>query len=435
LAACTPPSAQLQKTSDGDAGTIISFTDLRGTLKPCGCSPDLRKGGVDRIAHHVLALQKRRSDLLILHAGNLILDDEGVPERQRDQITLRTRTLAASLKVIGVAAATLGEHDMSQGLDWLEKSVASLPMPLVATNVRGAQWARMTKPSLMLRAGGVRVGIIGLIPNGPDVTDYVEATRLTTKELRSKGADVIVALSSLGLRHSKKLMRKNVDVDLLIAAGQDLQALITDEMEPLGRGRVIQSHVQGSHISRTTIKLTPGRAAKMKHSLTELGWDRPSHVAVKALMTAYDGKLKAINLRSAGSLPALTPGQASYVGVEACLECHEETLPFWKADKHPVAWKTLENDGKTFDLSCVHCHTTGYGQAGGSILGALKNLKAVQCEVCHGPGSNHAEDGEAASISRSPTESLCVTCHNPKHSTRFNFKSYRKRLLVPGHGG
>ena len=91
LAACAPPSAQLQKTSDGDAGTIISFTDLRGTLKPCGCSPDLRKGGVDRIAHYILALQKRRSDLLILHAGNLILDDEGVPEKQRDQITLRTR--------------------------------------------------------------------------------------------------------------------------------------------------------------------------------------------------------------------------------------------------------------------------------------------------------------------------------------------------------
>ena len=99
-----------------------------------------------------------------------------------------------------------------------------------------------------------------------------------------------------------------------------------------------------------------------------------------------------------------------------------------------MAWKTLEDDGKTFDLECVSCHVTGYGEPGGSILGNLKNLTSVQCESCHGPGSIHAKDEDAASILLRPPESLCVTCHNPKHSTRFEYETYMSRLIVPGHG-
>ncbi|HIA04763.1 MAG TPA: hypothetical protein EYN66_23195 [Myxococcales bacterium] len=434
---CTPPTSQLKKTQiKSDQATIVTFTDLRGTLKPCGCSPDLRKGGVDRIAHHVDGIRESTPDALVLHAGNLLLDDEGIPKERKEQVALRTKTLAASLKVIGIAAATLGEHDLAQGLDWLTEKLTDIDMPIVATNVEGPQWAAMSKPYFLLRSGPVRVGVIGLLPPGPQVTNALEAATRACAKLREMGADVIVALSSLGLRYGKKLMRKKVDIDLIVAAGQTLKSLVSSEIESIGQGQLIQSHVQGGHIGVTTVHLPkkPNTTPKFAYQLTSLDWKRPSHEGVKTLMTNYDKALKTINLKSAGTLPELKPGQASYVGVDACLECHEEVQRFWKRDKHSHAWETLVKDGKTFDLECVSCHTTGYGIAGGSILGALKNLTDVQCEVCHGPGSIHAEDGEAASISKTPKESLCVTCHNPKHSTRFKFKTYRKRLIVPGHG-
>jgi hypothetical protein len=418
------------------SGIIVTFTDLMGTLKPCGCSPDLRKGGVDRIAHHVHGIREEHPDALVLHAGNLLLDEEGIPRVRRDQVALRTKTLAASLEVIGVAAATLGEHDLAQGMAWLQKHLPQVPVPIVATNVEGAQWASISKPYLRLNAGPVRVGVIGLLPKGPQVTDAVTAATQICAKLREQGVDMIVALSSLGLRYSKKFMRKNLDVDLIVAAGQTLQSLVSEDVEPLGRGHLIQNHVQGGHIGVTTVTLPtqPGTRMKLTYKLTSLGWNRPSHTGVKTLMSQYDKSLKVINLKSAGTLPALKPGQAFYVGVERCLECHEETKVFWDNDEHSKAWETLEKDGKTFDLECVGCHTTGYGKAGGSILGALKNLTDVQCEVCHGPGSIHVENGDGTNISKSPTESLCVGCHNPKHSTRFNFGKYRERIMVEGHG-
>ena len=45
------------------------------------------------------------------------------------------------------------------------------------------------------------------------------------------------------------------------------------------------------------------------------------------------------------------------------------------------------------------------------------------------------DDAEARrTIHRSPTEQLCVTCHNEHHSPRFDFATYRAKLIVPGHG-
>ena len=245
---------------------------------------------------------------------------------------------------------------------------------------------------------------------------------------------MIVALSSLGLRETKRLFRADLGIDVVVAAGQDLKAVVTDEVESAGTARLIQSHIQGSHVGRLELSVTAGAPVSLGWALQAILWDRPRHPDIAAVMKRYDADLEAINLKAAGTLPPLPAGAPSYVGQAKCLECHEQTQAFIAKDRHPLAWETLEKDGKTFDLECVSCHSTGYGQAGGSILGAMKGLVDVQCESCHGPGSRHADDGDTATIRRVVPESVCVTCHNPKHSTQFNYDTYRSRLLVPGHG-
>ena len=155
---------------------------------------------------------------------------------------------------------------------------------------------------------------------------------------------------------------------------------------------------------------------------------------VLSLMDAFDEELKTINLASVGKLPEPKPGEAVYVGVDECLGCHEETQTFWENDQHHHAWETLVDLKKTFDVECVSCHVTGYGKAGGSTLGKTKDREDVQCEACHGPGSIHAETGEASDIVADPGEDLCVTCHNAHHSPKFDFATWKRRIIVPGHG-
>jgi hypothetical protein len=64
-------------------------------------------------------------------------------------------------------------------------------------------------------------------------------------------------------------------------------------------------------------------------------------------------------------------------------------------------------------------------------------LQNIQCETCHGPGSLHVEkrgkESPLAVITKTP-ESVCVRCHNEKHSDTFEYKAYLRDVLGAGHG-
>lgn len=127
--------------------------------------------------------------------------------------------------------------------------------------------------------------------------------------------------------------------------------------------------------------------------------------------------------------------QPVFVGSARCEECHEEAYAFWKKTKHAVAWATLEDANKHFDLTCIGCHTIGYKQPGGFCrIADVANLKDVGCEMCHGPGSVHVEDSDASSIQLATTESTCTSlCHVPDHSDQFDYSTYLKRVTGEGH--
>ena len=117
------------------------------------------------------------------------------------------------------------------------------------------------------------------------------------------------------------------------------------------------------------------------------------------------------------------------------MDCHDDTAPFVASDPHYRAWATLEKAGKTRDLECVPCHTTGFREPGGSAFDNLKGFVNVQCEACHGAGSKHVQaDGDGGGLVGEPAAAVCGKCHTPEHSPRFEYKSYRGRLRVPGHG-
>lgn len=133
---------------------------------------------------------------------------------------------------------------------------------------------------------------------------------------------------------------------------------------------------------------------------------------------------------------ALGPGQAGYVGVEACTACHEEERKVWDGTSHAKAYETLQKDFKEYNLECVSCHVTGYGRPGGSTVTHNEKLVDVGCEVCHGPGSNHVKSPEVVgNIKRAPELSTCVSeCHHPPHVEGFDAAAKVRQVLGPGHG-
>jgi predicted CXXCH cytochrome family protein len=112
------------------------------------------------------------------------------------------------------------------------------------------------------------------------------------------------------------------------------------------------------------------------------------------------GGLAAVGVVSCASvgqslmIPPQIPG-ATYVGSEACEQCHEDVTKGFK--------------------SATHYHLMAPGD----------NAKNIGCESCHGPGSKHVDSGGGPNTIVNPRKSpeTCFQCHLDKKA-QFNLPSH-----------
>lgn len=495
-------------------GTLLLMADIRGVLRPCGCTVELQKGGFDRLTPFIAAERSQHPGAELVHAGPLFFEDAVVEERKVAQRKAQAEVAADLLRGVDLAVAGATAVDLAASEGRLPALAARAKTRLTAANLELAQGMGAVAPFVVEKVGTLRVGIFALA--SPDeaeaakayakVSDPVEAARKSVASLAGQ-SDVVLLLSSLGLRETKRLVRAVPGIHFAVAGGLGEHPVVSDEAElvegPAGPTRVMQFHREGRWVGRLTVRLVggstdlvdasapseaelaalDGRIAQLEKALeswastrseedhavrsarhhlaslrderarlgkrpseaptdrstfsfraTPIAWDLPQNPDALALMDAFDEELARINLAHAGSLPEPEPGQAVYVGVDRCLECHEEVQAFWDKDRHHEAWATLVEQKKTFDAECVSCHVTGYGKPGGSILGKTDGRQDVQCEACHGPGSKHAESEDPDDLVAHPKATTCEQCHNAHHSPSFDFTVYKPKLMVPGHG-
>jgi hypothetical protein len=117
-----------------------------------------------------------------------------------------------------------------------------------------------------------------------------------------------------------------------------------------------------------------------------------------------------------------------YIGSEACQQCHDREYATYKAyAKKAKSFDSIKKMEKKLTpeeyRSCFECHTTGYGRQGGFISEEkTPELKNAGCEVCHGPGSTHADSEDPDDIIREIDMENCDTCHSSDRIKAFDFK-------------
>ncbi len=181
----------------------------------------------------------------------------------------------------------------------------------------------------------------------------------------------------------------------------------------------------------------PAKGSFFRYSVKEIRPALGQDPAVEADMLSYYRAVDDHNrVAFADRVPAAAaPGQASYVGVEACTPCHAQPRQVWNGTPHSHAYAALATQFKELNLECVSCHVTGYEQPGGSTVTHVDKLKDVQCEICHGPGSRHVADPTDHSLlRRRPDPTVCTGCHHPPHVEGFDPVAKMQEILGPGHG-
>ncbi len=135
--------------------------------------------------------------------------------------------------------------------------------------------------------------------------------------------------------------------------------------------------------------------------------------------------------------PAIKPTteRASYTRVETCERCHRPQTEFWRRTGHADAWETMLALDAQFDLDCILCHTLGYMAPGGyDRPDRVSGCEDVQCEHCHGPGSQHLIDVnflKQGKIVIEPGKMPCEKCHTQEHSPDFDRETYVPRVSCP----
>ena len=128
-------------------------------------------------------------------------------------------------------------------------------------------------------------------------------------------------------------------------------------------------------------------------------------------------------------LSAAVVGAADYISAAKCKMCHKVQFESWSGLAHAKAFDRLEGDDKG-NAECLKCHATG-GSA---------DMPGVQCEACHGPGSDYKSmkvmkdhDAAVAAGLIIPTEATCTGCHNDKSPTfkGFNFAEAAAKIAHP----
>jgi len=136
--------------------------------------------------------------------------------------------------------------------------------------------------------------------------------------------------------------------------------------------------------------------------------------------------------------------QHAFIGAESCGMCHKsekqgKQLSIWESSAHAKAYETLKTekaDGiakeKGFTTkaaeteACLKCHVSGYNVDASLLTAKFKMEDGVQCETCHGPGSDYKSlkvmkvkaDAVANGLMLyDKVETLCVKCHNSESPT------------------
>lgn len=150
-----------------------------------------------------------------------------------------------------------------------------------------------------------------------------------------------------------------------------------------------------------------------------------------------------------------------YVGIKSCAAtCHKgdskgRQLEIWQDSKHSKAFLTLqtpEADKIALDKGfttpaaetplCIKCHVLGKDINPEELDETFDKTQGVQCETCHGPGSEYKKlsimkDKEQAIanglIVNNNGAEFCTTCHNSDSPTfkSFNYDEYWAKIKHP----
>ena len=392
--------------------------DLRGEIKPCGCSSEGDMGGLLRRASYLEQLRTSRSPVYYLDLGN------NFPPPS-EQGRLKVELIQNTLKRLKPLVILLGPNELLY-----EQSLLDLQLPYILTNVR-ADW--FVKKSHFEMQAEQRIGIWG----------YLSPTQIYQNKNEEQA--VFPVDSPLLEEWRQELQKSRVDFSILLFRGNE------EELTQFEQSHLFDLIITGSNNDDELNQIlsmqtatgtfpavpTKGQGALQAHidlsnktPRFEVIWlydDFADHPEILPFFDNYNEHVKELfftNLDRMEKHERETP----YGGDIICKACHIAQHAIWSSSGHSHAYATLQNVNKHFDLECLQCHVVGLNQDGFLSAELTPTLLNVQCENCHGPAKAHIRNPTQEHPPTKPAGQACISCHRGSHSPTFEFSTYWAKI-------
>ena len=418
-----------------------------GDLEPCGCSGmDTATGGLSRRFSKIQQLTERGWTVVPVDVGNQV-------RRYGRQAEIKFQMTTAALKQMGYGAVGFGPDDLRLPAGELLAVTADdgPATPFVSANTAIIDRS-LTPAYQIIQAAGRTVGVTA-------VMGMAEQRRITSAEvikqppsdalrdvwpqLEQAACDVYVLLAHASLDESIQLARQFPHFDVVVTSGGADEPPRDGQPIPETGSLLVQVGTRGMHVVVVGVF---GDDPPLRYQQVPLDSRFPDSREMLDLLAEYQEHLQTAGLDGLGLLPVPHPSGNSFVGADACRDCHATQYDIWADTGHARALASLvypderSEIPRHFDPECLSCHVVGWDPQNhfpftSGYLGLEETplMHNVGCESCHGPGSAHA-DAEVLSgdeqllqelrsemrISPDQAERKCLQCHDLDYSPGFH---------------
>jgi len=430
---------------------LVYESDTRAYYRPCGCNQN-SAGGFARRAALLKDLRAQAAPVVLCTAGDFYGTADVFNEA-------KSHFVARTMGELGYDAIGIGEMDLNFGLATLVADVRGFKLPVVCANLRAKNDSLRVRadgpasatadrlgsafaPYRVVTKGGARFGFLGLISpatkmkktapkkDAPveaitySLADPIEVAKSVVPELRA-ACDILVVLAHMSDDDAVALLQAVPGIALVVLR-PDPQGRALGQPQKVHDASLLRATSQGQNIGELDIRLGDdhhiAETFNRMHIMDASYRDDPEMIKRIETFEEENRKLqKELFARQQVQGDDHEAFAGSFLGVGACQSCHVEEFDVYAHTRHAHAYATLASQFVHRDTNCVGCHVTGYGEAGGfqgvRMRGASVDLIDVQCEACHGPGSQHARDGSY----RATAIQSCVKCHTSNDDPDFDF--------------
>jgi len=251
---------------------ILHINDAHGRLLPFDTQDQKSIGGIARLATLIKKIRNENAGrVLVLHAGDIFSRGDTLTVYYGGEVDL------AAMNAMDFDAFTPGNGEFYFGIENLRQQMALVRFPTLLANVVYRKDEKMVfQPYIIKDVAGIKVAILGL---GFIRKEHPSAWPLILQDpivvakkyvpLLRKQADIVIALTHIGLEQDKKLAAEVPQIDIII--GGVVHEVTTERSEhshnqldtplripkPDGKGEVIvaQAGDYGRFLGRLDIRL------------------------------------------------------------------------------------------------------------------------------------------------------------------------------------